>query len=368
MLSAEMQVILVAALVALCIAVIWALWRRSARQNVTVLLLGIGTVLLLAGGGPLFWWQTHLQSTLLQPTALSDHRIAGPIVREADGYRRLEIDIELMLSRLPEARLEEIARAALQQRLSGGRFDLARVRLRELGTRTPSLYLYAHKKQIDPEQIRAWLRPDPAEVIASAQLSPPKQSELGNYHTLTFTVRTSTKWETLHNLLKSNALPLAWGALDETLYDYITVFDGETVALILLFAIVNEDFLRQYQSAGGRPEELGFLGAAIPMPSILVMALAMSEATFHLGELSLVQSQEGESRRVELRELALKEELDKRLPWTRLLGNFPQFPNLLAQLRAGEQLIGLLRFPPGFESSRGFQLYYGSRWAGLLQK
>lgn len=370
MLSAEMQVILGAALVALGIAVICALWRRTARQSVTVLLLIIGTVLVLASSGPVFWWQisSRLQSTLLQPVALSDHRIAEPVVREADGYRRLEIDIELILSRLPEERLEEIARAALQRRLTGGRFDLARVRLRELGARTPRLYLYAYKKQLDPEQIRSWLRPDSSEVITSAQLAPAKESELEGYQAITVTVRASTKWETLHNLLKTDTLPPALGALDESLYDYITVLDGENVAMILLFAIVNEDFLRSFQSAGGRPEELGLLGTAIPMPSILVMAFAMSEGVFHLGELSLVQSQEGESRRVELRDLGLREELGKRAPWTRLTGNFPQFPNLLASLRPGEQLIGLLRFPPGFDASRGFQLYYGSRWAGLLQK
>lgn len=368
MLSLEMQVILGAALVALGIAVIWALWRRSARQSVTVLLLIIGTVLVLASSGPVFWWQisSRLQSTLLQPAALSDHRIAEPVVREANGYRRLEIDIELILSRLPEERLEEIARAALQRRLSSGRFDLAMVRLREPGARTPRLYLYAYKKQLDSEQIRSWLRPDSSEVITSAQLAPAKESQLEGYQTITVTVRASSKWGGLNNLLQAGTLPPAWGALDEALYDYITV--GENVAMILIFAIVNEDFLRQYQSAGGHPEELGFLGTAIPMPSILVMVLAMSEGVFHLGELSLVQSQEGEPRRVELRDLGLREELSKRAPWTRLTGNFPQFPNLLASLRPGEQLIGLLRFPPGFDASRGFQLYYGSRWAGLLQK
>jgi hypothetical protein len=370
MFSSEMQIILGAALVVLSIAVIWALWRRTARQSVTTLLLTIGTVLMLAGSGPVLWWQisSRSQSASLQPAALNDHRVAEPTVRETDGRRRLEIDIELILSRLPEERLEEIARTELQKRLTSKRFDLAVVRLRDPGARSPKLYLFAHKKEIDPEQIRSWLQPDASESVTGAQWAPVKEGELASYRTITFALRASSKWARLTHLLNPATLPLAVGALDEAFYDYITVEDGERVSIVLIFIMLNEESLRQYQGAGGHPEELGLVGAALPVPSVLVIVHAMSEGLFHLGELSLAQSQGGEVRRVALRDLALGEELLRRAPWTRLKGNFPQFPNLLAHLRSREQLIGLLRLPREFNPHHGFQLYYGSRWAGLLQK
>lgn len=369
MFSLEMQMILGIALAALVVLGIWGLWRRTVRQSVPVLLLAIGLVVLLAISGPILWWQvsTRVPGTFLQPAALSDHRIGEPLVRAVDGYRRLEIDVQLIVPSLPAERLEEIARAVLQERLSSGRFDLASARLLEHAR--PRFYFYAHKREINAEQVKAWLQPDPTEINRSSQLAPPRRGQLGDYHTIAMTMSTSAKWSALNTLLKTNPLASAWAAVDESLYDYIALSEDDTLKLVLLFALVNEEFLRQYQSAGGRPEELGLLGAAIPTPSLLVIVLGIESAVLRLGDLALVQTTDEQgSRRIELRELALREELAARAPWVRLVGNFPNYPNLLAPLRLGEQSIGLLRFPLGLDPARQFQIYYGDRWASLGKK
>lgn len=181
-------------------------------------------------------------------------------------------------------------------------------------------------------------------------------------------LRASSKWTRLTSVLNPAALPSALGALDEAFYDYITVGDGESVSIVLIFVIINEESLRQYQGAGGHPEELGLVGAPLPVPSLLVIVHAINGGIFHLAELSLSQTQGGEQpRRVALRDLALGEDLSRRAPWMRLQGSFPQFPNLLAHVYPNEQLIGLVRLPREFDLHHGLLIYYGSRGAALLQ-
>ncbi|MCS6903718.1 MAG: hypothetical protein NZO41_05530 [Candidatus Bipolaricaulota bacterium] len=262
MVSPEMQVILGIALVALSIAVIWALWQRTARRSVTALLLSLGTLVVLVSSGPVLWWQvsSRFQSTILQPKVLKEE--ASSVEEEKPT--------------------------------------------------TPS------------------------------------------------------KWDRLQSVVKE--LPWALGALDEAFYDYIAVEEGENVSMVLLLVLVNEESLRQYQNAGGHPEELGLVGAALPVPSILVIVYAMGEGIFHLKEFSLAQGQEGgNERRVALREVAVAEDPLGRALWMRLKGSFPQFPNLLAHVYPGEQLIGLLRLPRGFDPNHSLQIYYGSHGAVLLQ-
>ncbi|MCS6937479.1 MAG: hypothetical protein NZ610_04690 [Candidatus Bipolaricaulota bacterium] len=261
MFSPEMQVILGIALVALSIAVIWALWQRTARRSVTALLLSLGTLAVLVSSGPILWWQisSHLQSTMLQPKVLKE---------EASSVKE--------------------------------------------------------EKPAAP-----------------------------------------SKWDRLQSVVRE--LPWALGALNEAFYDYITVQDGERAALVLIFVLLHEESLREYQSAGGSPEELGLVGTPLPTPSVLVIVRALDETIFHVGELSFVQGSEEEARRVALRDLVLGEELTRPAPWARLQGHFPQFPNLLAPMRPGEQLIGLLRLPRQLDPTRSFQLYYGSQGATLKQ-
>lgn len=273
MLSPEMQVILGVALSALSIALIWALWQRTARRSVTALLLSIGALLVLVSSGPVLWWQisSRLQSTTLQPLVVRDQRVIEPMGEEESSYTDMRL-------------------------------------------------------------------------------------------------RASPKWARLTSVLNPEALPSALGALDEAFYDYITVGDGESVSLVLVFVIINEESLRQYQSAGGHPQELGLVGAPLPVPSLLVVVHAINGGIFHLAELSLSQTQGGEQpRRVALRDLALGEELSRRAPWMRLKGSFPQFPNLLAHVYPNEQLIGLVRLPREFDPNRSLQIHYGSFWAALLQ-
>lgn len=361
MISQEMQIILGVVAVALAIAAAWALWRRTARQSLTVLVLTIGAIIVISGGVPVVWWQIaeRLKGKVAQPITVSDHRITSQITKKIEDYLRLEAEIEMIAPKPSNERLEEIARSYLQERL--GDLDLAAVRVND-GRSRPLLYFYVYKKSLDPEKLKPWLQPAPTE--APAHLNEPSYGELGAYRTVSIFVNSSTKWEALKELLGEARLPKAWRALDESLYDYLSVSEGESTRLVLIFALLDEEFLRQYQKAGGRPEELGLLSEVLYPPSLLIIVEALQEGLSNLGELAFVQG----GRRYELRELSLRDDLILRQPWVRLDGNFPNFPNLQYQMSAGMRIIGLLRFPDGLDPYRAFQIYYGDRWVSFPRK
>lgn len=374
MFSQEMQIIMGVVVIALLVTIAWALWRRTARQSLTALLLIVGVILVFSGGVPVVWWQLteRIKSSVAQPIAIRDHRISSENTSKIDQYLRLETEIDVVAPKLPQERLEEIAHAYLRTRLDTRRTDrpdLAAVQLQDGGSR-PLLYFYAYKKSLDAEELQPWLRPAPTETTTGAHLAEPSLGELGDYRTVAIFVQSSTKWAHLSEVLGPDKLPQAWQALDESLYDYVILY-GESPQLVLLFALLDEEFLQQYQAAGGKPEELGLLiNSEIPTPSLLILAQALQESVLRLGDLAFAQTSGAGTRRFAVRELAVRENaVDSwRQPWLRLAGNFPDFPNLLAQLRPGVRVIGLLRFPEGLDPYQAFQIYYGDRWASFRRK
>lgn len=368
--SREMQAILWIVAFALMIAIAWALWRRTTRQSLTVLFMVIGAIVVVGGGVPVIWWQVHkqFQNSVVQPLQMSDHRVGHQNQTKVGGYLHLETEIEIIVPKLTIERLQAIAQDYLTKSLYDHKLDIVAVRLKDQ-SRT-LLYAYAYRKSLSSEAIKSWLQPTPIEITASAHLDEPIYGELGEYRTITIPVNLTAKWAGLSELLGSERLPSAWQALDESLYDYIVLTDGEKPGMVLFFALLDEDFLRQYQVAGGHPEELGLLNSEISTPSLLVLVEAMEESLFRMGDIAFVQRRGENVRRYDVRELALNEYAmnGARSPWVPLKGNFPSFPNLLAQLRPGTRIIGLVRFPDWLDPYQGFQVYYGDRWASFGKK
>lgn len=368
--SQEMQAILWIVAFALMIAIVWALWRRTAQQSLTVLFMAIGAIVVVGGGVPVIWWQVNeqFQSSVVQPVQMSDHRVGHQNQTKIGGYLRLETEIEIIVPKLTPERLQTIAQDYLTKSLQEYKLDIVAVRLKDQ-SRT-LLYVYAYRKSLSAEAIKPWLQPTPLEITASAHLDEPIYGELGEYRTITIPVNLTAKWVGLRELLGSERLPSAWRALDESLYDYIVLTDEEKPHMVLFFALLDEDFLQQYQAAGGHPEELGLLNNEIFTPSLLVLVEAMKESLFRMGDIAFVQRQGESVRRYDLRELSLGGYAvnGSRQAWVRLEGNFPSFPNLLAQLRPGTRIIGLVRFPGWLDPYQGFQVYYGDHWASFGKK
>jgi len=368
--SQEMQAILWIVAFALMIAIAWALWRRTARQSLTVLFMAIGAIVVVGGGIPVIWWQVNEQfhNSVVQPVQMSDHRVGHQNQTKIGGYLRLETEIEIIVPKLTTERLQAIVQDYLTKSLHDHKLDIVAVRLKDQ-SRT-LLYAYAYKQSLSSEAIKSWLQPTPIEITASAHLDEPIYGELGEYRTITIPVKLAAKWAGLSDLLGSERLPGAWRALDESLYDYIVLTDGEKPSMVLFFALLDEDFLQQYQAAGGHPEELGLLNSEIPTPSLLILVEAMEESLFRVGDIAFVQRQGESIRRYNLSELALDEYAvnGARQAWVQLKGNFPSFPNSLAQLRPGTRIIGLVRFPSWLDPYQGFQIYYGDHWASFGKK
>ncbi|MCS7198482.1 MAG: hypothetical protein NZ930_07395 [Candidatus Bipolaricaulota bacterium] len=366
--SQEMQVIIWIVLLALLIALAWASWRRTARQSLTVLFLAVGMILVVGGGIPLIWWQIHLPKPGDQPLQIRDHRLVSQTQINERGFVRLEAEIEIILPRLTQDRLQAIADEYLKEALAVRRPDIASVRLKDF-TR-PVLYKYAYRKTLSPESLRPWLQPTSSEIVAGTRLEEPVLGEMGDYHTITILVTATAKWENLRNLLGEQVLPQAWSLLDESLYDYIVIAEDERPRMIVVFALLTEEFLQQYQGAGGRPEELGLLQDEIPLPSLLVLAYAFHESLFRISDITLVQKREEDLRRYEPGELAVREHSsgEARPPWLALVGNFPSFPNVLAHIRAGARILGLVRLPDWLDPAQGLQVYYKGRIATFGRK
>jgi hypothetical protein len=144
--SQEMQAILWVVAVALLIALVWALWRRTARQSLTVLLLAIGAILVVGGGVPLIWWQLHLPRTTDQTLQIRDHRLVSQTQIKEKDFVRLEAEIEIIIPALPQERLRAIAQEYLEQALPSYRPDVAAVKLKDL--ERPLLYEYAYRKSL----------------------------------------------------------------------------------------------------------------------------------------------------------------------------------------------------------------------------
>lgn len=366
--SQEMQVIVWIVAVALLTLLVWSLWRRTARQSLTVLFLAIGAILAVGGGVPLMWWQVHLPKAGDQPLQIRDHRLVSQTQIKERELLRLEAKIEILLPRLSRERLRAIAEEYLKKTVASRKPDLISVRLE--GFDRPLLYEYAYRNSLPLESIQPWLQPAAAEVIPGAHLEEPIVGQLGDYRTVTIFVTVTAKWANLENLLGKDTLPEAWASLDESLYDYVVLAEDEQPQMVILFALLSEEFLQQYHSARGRLEELGLLQGEVPMPSLIVLVHAVQESLFRISDITLVQ-QRGESlRRYEPEELALNEyALDRtRPPWMALVGNFPSFPNVLAQVRAGSRIIGLMRLPDWLDLSQGFQVYYKDRIATFGRK
>jgi len=138
--------------------------------------------------------------------------------------------------------------------------------------------------------------------------------------------------------------------------------------MVIVFALLDSEFFQEYQAAGGRPEGLGLLQSEIPTPSLLVLVYALGESLFRVSDIALVQKRGESVRRYEPEEEAVSTLNGARPLWMALVGNFPTFPNLLAQLRAGSQIIGLLRFPDWLDPTQGFQIYYRDRVATFGKK
>ncbi len=354
--SQEMQAILWIVALALLIAIVWALWRRTTRQSLTVLFLALGAILVVGGGVPLIWWQLHLPQVGDQPLQIRDHRLVSQTQIKEKDLVRLDIEIEIIIPKLTLDRLQAIADEYLSEALNARRPDIVSVRLRD--SARPLLYQYAYRKSLSPKGIQAWLQPASSEITAGAHLEEPMVGELGDYRTVTIPVTVIAKWAHLKSLLGEGVLPAAWASLDETLYDYIVLAEGEQSQMVIIFALLTEEFFQQYQTSRGRPEELGLLHSEIPMPSLLVLAYAVQESLFRISDIALAQ-QRGESlRRYEPEELSLNDYAGARPPWVALVGDFPSFPNVLAQLRAGSTIIGLVRLPDWLDPSQGFQVYY----------
>lgn len=364
--SQQMQSILWIVAVALLIALVWALWRRTARQSLTVLFLTVGAILVVGGGVPLVWWQLHLPKGTDQHLQMRDHRLVSQSQIKERDLLRLEAQIEIIIPKLPSERLQAIADEYLNEALAARKPDIAALRLEGFGR--PLLYKYAYRKALPPESVQPWLQP--SEITAGAHLEEPIVGELGDYRTVTIFVTVTAKWANLKGLLGEGALPNAWAALDESLYDYIVIAEGEHPQMVLVFALLDDEFFRQYQSGGGRLEELGVLQSEIPMPSLLVLAHALEESLFRVSDISIAQKRGESLRRYEPEELSLNQYAltGTRPPWIALVGNFPSFPNLLAQVRAGERIIGLIRFPAWLDPTQGFQVFYSDRVATFGKK
>lgn len=366
--SQEMQAILWIVALALLIALVWALWRRTARQSLTVLFLAVGTILVVGGGVPLIWWQLHLPKGEDQPLQIRDHRLVSQTQIKEKDLVRLEAQIEIIVPKLAPERLQAIADEYLREALTARRPDIAAIRL--MGFDRPLLYKYAYRKSLSPEGVRPWLQPASSEITAGVHLEEPIVGELGEYRTVTIPVTTTTKWAHLKNILDEDKLPAAWAKLDESLYDYIVIAEGEQPQMVLVFALLDDEFFSQYQAAGGRPEELGLLQSEIPTPSLLVLVYALRESLFRISEIALVQKRGESLRRSELGELAVNEYTTNgtRAMWTALVGNFPTFPNLLAQLRPDERIIGVIRLPQWLDPTQGFHVYYSDHIATFGKK
>lgn len=366
--SQEMQAILWIVAVALLVVFVWALWRRTARQSLTVLFLAVGAVFVVGGGVPLVWWQLHLPKAGDSPLQIRDHRLVSQTQIKEKDFVRLDAEIEIIIPKLTQDRLQAIADEYLREALPARKPDIASVRLKD-STR-PLLYKYAYRKSLSPESIRPWLQPASSEITAGAHLEEPIPGELGDYRTVTIPVTVTAKWANLTNLLGKGVLPDAWASLDESLYDYIVIAEGDQLPMVIIFALLNEEFLQQYQTARGRPEELGLLQGEIPMPSLLVLVHAVHESLFRISDIALVQKRGESLRRYEPEELSLNEYAVNRArpPWIALVGNFPSFPNVLAQMRAGSRILGLVRLPDWLDPSQGFQVYYRDRIATFGRK
>lgn len=366
--SQEMQAILWVVALALLIVLVWALWRRTARQSLTVLFLAVGTILVVGSGAPLIWWQLHLPKAEDQSLQIRDHRLVSQTQIKEKDFVRLEAEIEIVIPKLTQDRLQAIADEYLREALALRKPDIASVRLK--GFDRPLLYKYAYRKSLSPESLQSWLQPGSSEITAGAHLEEPILSELGDYRTVTIFVTVTAKWANLKNLVGEGVLPNAWASLDESLYDYIFVAEGEQPQMVIIFALLDNEFFTQYQSAGGRPEELGLLQSEIPLPSLLVFVHALQESLFRVSDIALVQKRGESLRRYEPEALALNEYAinGTRPPWIALIGNFPSFPNVLVQVRAGERIIGLMRLPDWLDPSQGFQVYYRDRIATFGRK
>jgi hypothetical protein len=368
LMSQEMQAIVWIVAFASMIAITWALWRRTARQSLTVLFMAIGAIVIVGGGIPTVWWQINerLQNSVAQLIQMNDHRIASETEAKRDGRLHLEAEIEVIVPKLARERLQAIAHDYLKAKLHDHRLDIVTIHLRDQ-SRT-LLYMYAYRRSLTSEAIEPWLQPTP--LTTNAHLEEPIHGELEEYHTVTIPVTLTAKWASLQALLGSERLSDAWPSLDESLYDYIVVTDNEAPRMVLLFALVDEEFLQQYQSAGGHPGELGLLHSEIPTPSLLVLVEAVAESLFRVSDIALVQKRGESVRRYDVHELALNEYAvnGSRQAWVRLEGNFPNFPNLLAQLRPDARIVGLVRFPSWLDPYQGFQVYYGDHWASFGKK
>ncbi len=360
--SQEMQAILWIVALALLIALAWALWQRTARQRLTVLFLAVGAILVVGGGVPLIWWQLHLPKVGDHPLQIRDHRLVNQTQIKEKDLVRLDIEVEIIIPKLTLDRLQAIADEYLSEALNARRPDIVAVRLRD--SARPLLYKYAYRKSLSPQSIQAWIQPASSEITAGAHLEEPIVGELGDYRTVTIPVTVTAKWAHLKNLVGEGVLPAAWASLDETLYDYIVIAEGEQPQMVIIFALLTGEFLQQYQTAQGRPEELGLLQGEIPMPSLLVLTYAVQESLFRISDISLIQKRGESLRRYEPEELSLTDYYTgARSPWVALVGNFPNFPNVLAQVRAGSTIIGLMRLPDWLDPSQGFQVYYRDRIA-----
>ncbi len=366
--SQEMQVILWIVALALLIALAWGLWQRTARQSLTVLFLTIGAIVVVGGGVPLIWWQLHLPKETDQPLQIRDHRLLGQTQIKEKDFVRLEAEIEITIPKLVQERLQAIADGYLREALAAHRPDMATVRL--TGFNRTLLYKYAYRRSLSLESIRPLLQPSAAEITAGAHLEEPIMGELGDYRTVTIPVTMTAKWEQLQKLLGEGRLPEAWASLDESLYDYIVIVEGEQPQMVLVFALLGEEFFGQYQSARGRLEELGLLQGEIPTPSLLVLVYALSESLFRVSDIAFVQKHGESLRRYEPEELAVDKYIitGARAMWKALAGNFPNFPNLLAQLRQDERIIGVMRLPPWLDPSQGFHVYYRDHVATFGKK
>lgn len=362
--SHEMQGIMWIATLAILIVLVWALWRRTARQSLTVLLLAVGAILVVGGGVPLIWWQLHLPQGTDQHLQIRDHRLVSQTQIKERDFVRLEAEIEIIIPALPQERLRAIAQEYLEKALSSYKPDVAAVKLRDL--ERPLLYEYAYRKSLPPERVQPWIQP--LDATAKVHLEAPIIGELGDYHTIVIPVTVTTKWANLQALLGENRLPSNWAALDESLYDYIVVSESGQPQMVLVFALLDDEFFREYQASGGRPQELGLLQGEIPTPSLLVLVYTLQESLFRVSDLALVQKRGESVRRYEPEEETVHTLNGSRPMWMALVGNFPNFPNLLAQLRAGAHVVGLMRLPEWLDPAQGFQIYYRDRVATFGKK
>jgi hypothetical protein len=216
--SQEMQAILWIVAVALLIALVWALWRRTARQSLTVLLLAIGAIVVVGGGVPLVWWQLHLPRTGDQTLQIRDHRLVSQTQTKERDVVRLEAEIEIIIPKLTQERLHAIADAYLSEALPARKPDIAVVRLKDS---TGLCFINTPIEQRSP--LRACAHgssPRRSLLGASGRTHPGRAWGLSHGRD---SVTMIAKWAHLKTILGENALPSAWAALDESLYDYIVL-------------------------------------------------------------------------------------------------------------------------------------------------